>query len=212
MLVKTPTYVLIFFIWVLQILKFSAITYYDIYTENNHIPDEEQILSKIRINALFLLFVWTILWNTTRSIAYSGRKRRQMLSSVYKRIHELKRGRLLWKQLNLLVELIELKIYKYDNWQLVMSSSRLTCCWRLRDCLNALWNGICISRDWCEVETGGVRIFDFGFHGSDLYLYRVLFLIKSTNWSRKKIRGKFYRLLSYLLVSYWRVKWLVYVN
>jgi len=70
-----------------------------------------------------------------------------MLSFVYRGIRELKRGRLIRKQLNLLVQLIELKIYKYDNWQLVISSNRLTCCLRPTDCLNALWNGICISRD-----------------------------------------------------------------
>ena len=74
-----------------------------------------------------------------------------MLSVVYRGIRELKREKLIRKQLNLLVQLIELKIYKYDNWQLVISSNRLTCCSRLTDCLNALWNGICISRDWCEV-------------------------------------------------------------
>jgi hypothetical protein len=69
------------------------------------------------------------------------------LNIVYREIRELKRDKLIWKQLKLLVQLIELKIYKYDNWQLVISSNRLTCCSGLTDCLNALWNGICISRD-----------------------------------------------------------------
>lgn len=42
----------------LQLLKFSAITYYDIYSEINHIPGEEQIILKIRINFPLLIFVF----------------------------------------------------------------------------------------------------------------------------------------------------------
>lgn len=129
---------------------------------------------------------------------------------MYKRIQELKRGRLIRKQLNLLVQLIELKIYKYDNWQSVISSNRLTCCSRLTDCLNALWNGICIRRDWCEVGSWKRAVIWFLVSWIRFVLLSRFFLIKPTN-CRKKTHGKFYGLLNDLWISYCRLKWIVSV-